>query len=121
MTLLEMKRARARSPRGRHSSRAPWLTARVDAQGERQRHVPVLAAELLELLNPQPGQTAIDCTFGDGGHARLLAERLGSSGTLVAIDRDPRWPRSDSRHLSRRCPARCASYGRAMPRGSSCS
>jgi 16S rRNA (cytosine1402-N4)-methyltransferase len=49
----------------------------------------VLAAELLELLDPLPGQTAIDCTFGDGGHARLLAERLGSSGTLVAIDRDP--------------------------------
>jgi 16S rRNA (cytosine1402-N4)-methyltransferase len=52
-------------------------------------HVPVLAKELLELLDPQPGQTAIDCTFGDGGHARLLAERLGPSGTLVAIDRDP--------------------------------
>jgi 16S rRNA (cytosine1402-N4)-methyltransferase len=49
----------------------------------------VLAAELVELLDPQPGQTAIDCTFGDGGHARLLAERLGASGTLVAIDRDP--------------------------------
>jgi 16S rRNA (cytosine1402-N4)-methyltransferase len=52
-------------------------------------HTPVLATELLELLDPQPGQTAIDCTFGDGGHARLVAERLGSSGTLVAIDRDP--------------------------------
>jgi 16S rRNA (cytosine1402-N4)-methyltransferase len=51
--------------------------------------VPVLAAELIELLDPQPGQTAIDCTFGDGGHARLLAERLGRTGTLVAIDRDP--------------------------------
>jgi 16S rRNA (cytosine1402-N4)-methyltransferase len=49
----------------------------------------VLASELLELLDPQPGQTAIDCTFGDGGHARLLAKRLGASGTLVAIDRDP--------------------------------
>jgi 16S rRNA (cytosine1402-N4)-methyltransferase len=49
----------------------------------------VLASELLELLDPQPGQTAIDCTFGDGGHARLVAERLGASGTLVAIDRDP--------------------------------
>jgi len=41
------------------------------------------------VLDPQPGQTAIDCTFGDGGHARLIAERLGSSGTLIAIDRDP--------------------------------
>jgi 16S rRNA (cytosine1402-N4)-methyltransferase len=52
-------------------------------------HTPVLAAELLELLDPQPGQTAVDCTFGDGGHARLVAERLGPSGTLIAIDRDP--------------------------------
>jgi len=51
--------------------------------------VPTLARELLELLDPQPGQCAIDCTFGDGGHARLVAERLGPSGTLVAIDRDP--------------------------------
>jgi 16S rRNA (cytosine1402-N4)-methyltransferase len=51
--------------------------------------VPVLAEELLGLLDPQPGQTAIDCTFGDGGHARLVAERLGPGGTLIAIDRDP--------------------------------
>jgi 16S rRNA (cytosine1402-N4)-methyltransferase len=49
----------------------------------------VLAAELLQVLDPQPGQTAIDCTFGDGGHARLLAGLLGAQGTLVAIDRDP--------------------------------
>jgi 16S rRNA (cytosine1402-N4)-methyltransferase len=52
-------------------------------------HIPVLAEELLELLDPQPGQTAIDCTFGGGGHARLVGERLGPDGTLVAIDRDP--------------------------------
>jgi 16S rRNA (cytosine1402-N4)-methyltransferase len=52
-------------------------------------HVPVLAGELIEALDPQPGQIAIDCTFGAGGHARLIAERLGPSGTLIAIDRDP--------------------------------
>ncbi len=52
-------------------------------------HIPVLAGELVGALDPQPGQTAIDCTFGGGGHARLVAERLGASGTLVAIDRDP--------------------------------
>ena len=33
-------------------------------------HVPVLATELLDLLDPQPGETAVDCTFGGGGHAR---------------------------------------------------
>ena len=52
-------------------------------------HVPVLAGEAIELLDPQPGQTAVDCTFGAGGHARLLAGRIGASGTLIAIDRDP--------------------------------
>jgi len=52
-------------------------------------HVPVLAGELIDILDPHPGDTAIDCTFGAGGHARLVAERLGASGTLVCIDRDP--------------------------------
>jgi 16S rRNA (cytosine1402-N4)-methyltransferase len=52
-------------------------------------HVPVLAGELIEALDPQPGLLAIDCTFGAGGHARLVAERLGPTGTLIAIDRDP--------------------------------
>ena len=52
-------------------------------------HVPVLAGELVDVLDPQPGQIAIDCTVGGGGHARLIAERLGPTGTLIGIDRDP--------------------------------
>jgi 16S rRNA (cytosine1402-N4)-methyltransferase len=52
-------------------------------------HVPVLAGELIDILDPQPGEVAIDCTFGAGGHARLVAERIGPDGTLVCIDRDP--------------------------------
>jgi 16S rRNA (cytosine1402-N4)-methyltransferase len=52
-------------------------------------HVPVLAGELIEALDPQPGQIAVDCTIGGAGHARLIAERLGPSGLLVGIDRDP--------------------------------
>ncbi len=52
-------------------------------------HEPVLAAELVSLLAPQAGETAVDCTFGAGGHARLVAERLGPEGTLIGIDRDP--------------------------------
>jgi 16S rRNA (cytosine1402-N4)-methyltransferase len=54
-----------------------------------REHVPVLATELVELLSPGPGETAVDCTFGGGGHARLVAERLGRKGTLVCVDRDP--------------------------------
>ncbi len=52
-------------------------------------HIPVLAGELIDLLDPRLGQTAIDCTFGGGGHAELIAERLGPDGTFIAIDRDP--------------------------------
>jgi len=52
-------------------------------------HIPVLAGELIELLDPQPGAIAVDCTFGGGGHARLVADRIGPAGTLIAIDRDP--------------------------------
>jgi 16S rRNA (cytosine1402-N4)-methyltransferase len=54
-----------------------------------QTHIPVLAGELIDLLDPRPGEVAVDCTFGGGGHARLIAGRIGPSGTLVAIDRDP--------------------------------
>jgi len=52
-------------------------------------HVPVLAGELIEALDPRPGQVAIDATVGGGGHARLIAGRIGPAGTLIGIDRDP--------------------------------
>ena len=86
--LREMTRSKRRPARMRARDSAP-----AQPGGEPRRrapgHVPVLAHELLQLLDPRPGQVAIDCTFGDGGHARLLARRLGPTGTLVAIDRDP--------------------------------
>ncbi|HEY2258545.1 MAG TPA: 16S rRNA (cytosine(1402)-N(4))-methyltransferase RsmH [Solirubrobacteraceae bacterium] len=52
-------------------------------------HIPVLAGELVDLLDPRPGETAVDCTVGGGGHARLIAERIGPAGTLIGVDRDP--------------------------------
>src|SRR4029453_1551629 len=52
-------------------------------------HVPVLAEEVRELLDVQPGETVVDATFGAGGHSRLVAADLKGSGKLVAIDRDP--------------------------------
>src|SRR3954464_10754802 len=52
-------------------------------------HVPVLAGELIDLLAPHPGQAAVDGTVGGGGHARLIADRIGPAGTLIGIDRDP--------------------------------
>jgi 16S rRNA (cytosine1402-N4)-methyltransferase len=52
-------------------------------------HEPVLAEETIDVLDPRPGETFVDCTFGGGGHARLIAERLGADGELIAVDRDP--------------------------------
>jgi 16S rRNA (cytosine1402-N4)-methyltransferase len=52
-------------------------------------HVPVLAAELIRFGAPGPGDVVVDCTFGAGGHARLVAEAIGAEGTLICIDRDP--------------------------------
>jgi 16S rRNA (cytosine1402-N4)-methyltransferase len=52
-------------------------------------HIPVLAGELIDVLDPRPGETAIDCTLGGAGHARLIADRIGPAGTLIGVDRDP--------------------------------
>jgi 16S rRNA (cytosine1402-N4)-methyltransferase len=52
------------------------------------QHVPVLSQEVLEWLRPAPGQTFVDGTLGGGGHARLLAERVGPGGIVIGLDRD---------------------------------
>ena len=51
-------------------------------------HAPVLPEESLALLHPEPGDVVVDCTAGRGGHARLLAEHLDSTGTAVLLDLD---------------------------------
>ena len=57
--------------------------------GAGKQHVPVLPSEVLEGLNPQPGQILVDLTLGGGGHSRLLAERVGPTGKVYAFDCDP--------------------------------
>jgi 16S rRNA (cytosine1402-N4)-methyltransferase len=52
-------------------------------------HIPVLAGELIDLVDPRPGEIAVDCTVGGGGHARLIADRIGPAGILIGVDRDP--------------------------------
>jgi 16S rRNA (cytosine1402-N4)-methyltransferase len=53
------------------------------------QHVPVLASEVVSGLQPTAGQTIVDGTLGGGGHTRLLAEAVGATGRVIALDRDP--------------------------------
>ena len=84
------ERARRRQRGGRASA---LRRARAGGAGRLQlgadAHLPVLLDELLAVLDPRPGEIAIDCTFGAGGHAHALGARLGKDGLLIAIDRDP--------------------------------
>jgi 16S rRNA (cytosine1402-N4)-methyltransferase len=52
-------------------------------------HAPVLLQEAIEGLQVRPVGVYVDCTFGRGGHSRLILSKLGPEGTLVALDRDP--------------------------------
>lgn len=51
-------------------------------------HVPVLLHESVEGLAIKPSGTYVDCTFGGGGHSRLILEKLGPEGRLVVFDKD---------------------------------
>lgn len=51
-------------------------------------HKPVLLKEVIEFLDPEPGQRLIDATCGLGGHARAILERIGPKGKLLCLDVD---------------------------------
>ena len=51
-------------------------------------HVPIMVEEILEVLHPQPGETAVDCTLGHGGHASAILARLQPGGLLLGLDVD---------------------------------
>jgi len=52
-------------------------------------HTSVLLEEVLEGLNPSPGEVHVDATAGGGGHSRKIIERISPKGTFVGIDLDP--------------------------------
>jgi 16S rRNA (cytosine1402-N4)-methyltransferase len=55
---------------------------------EQEIHKPVMLMEVLEYLNPQPGQTVVDATLGMGGHSTQILQGIYPSGRLIGIDRD---------------------------------
>jgi 16S rRNA (cytosine1402-N4)-methyltransferase len=78
----------------------PDTVSKVLASGKTPAgaHVPILTAEILEALAPQPGDTAVDCTLGYGGHARALLQRIQPGGTLLGLDVDPlELPKTEAR------------------------
>ena len=52
-------------------------------------HATVLLNEAVEALQVKVDGIYVDCTFGRGGHSRLILEKLGERGRLVALDKDP--------------------------------
>jgi len=65
----------------------------------RDFHKPVMLAEVLSFLQPQSGQTFIDCTIGGGGHALEIVKRILPGGKLVGIDRDEEALRAAAQYL----------------------
>jgi 16S rRNA (cytosine1402-N4)-methyltransferase len=74
--------------------------AKVVASGKTPAgtHRPIMVGEILELLSPKPGEVAVDCTLGYGGHAREILPRLQPGGKLLALDADPiELPKAEAR------------------------
>jgi 16S rRNA (cytosine1402-N4)-methyltransferase len=61
-------------------------------------HRPIMVDEILTYLAPQPGQIAVDCTLGYGGHSKELLTRVQPGGKLIAVDADPiELPKTEAR------------------------
>ena len=52
-------------------------------------HRPIMVEEVLQCLRPEPGDIAVDCTLGAGGHALPILERIQPGGRLIGLDVDP--------------------------------
>jgi 16S rRNA (cytosine1402-N4)-methyltransferase len=63
-------------------------------------HIPVMLPETLEALQPSPGGIFVDGTLGGGGHTRAIAELVGDTGRVIAVDLDPQAVRRAEQHLA---------------------
>jgi 16S rRNA (cytosine1402-N4)-methyltransferase len=54
----------------------------------KHEHITVLLSEAVEHLVLKKDGIYVDCTFGRGGHSKLILEKLNREGRLIAIDRD---------------------------------
>jgi 16S rRNA (cytosine1402-N4)-methyltransferase len=69
-------------------------------------HRPIMVREILDILAPLPGEIALDCTLGYGGHAQELLTAVQPGGRLLAVDADPiELPRTEARLRSLGFPA----------------
>ncbi len=74
--------------------------AKVVASGKTPAgtHRPIMVREIMQVLAPQPGEFAVDCTLGYGGHARELLAAVQPGGRLLAVDADPiELPKTEAR------------------------
>ncbi len=74
--------------------------AKVVASGKTAAgtHRPIMVAEILAVLAPAPGEIAVDCTLGYGGHSREILPRLLPGGRLLGLDADPiELPKTEAR------------------------
>jgi 16S rRNA (cytosine1402-N4)-methyltransferase len=80
--------------------RHPDTIAKVLASGKTPAgsHVPIMVGEIVDVLRPKPGDFAVDCTLGHGGHAQAILEKITPNGHLLALDVDPlELPRTEQR------------------------
>ena len=68
------------------------------------RHIPVMLAEVLAELDPQPGEVVCDCTLGGAGHTVELARRVAPDGLSLGIDQDDMALAAATERLAREVP-----------------
>ena len=74
--------------------------AKVIASGKTPAgtHRPIMVAEILGVLAPKPGEIAVDCTLGHGGHSQEILARIQPGGVLLGLDADPfELPKTEAR------------------------